>query len=317
MPSIGGRLLPLVRHDGVVSIEPGDLYELHLEDARVEHLASPVLIHALDGFVDAGGATRLAVHALLDELDHFTLATFDADLLIDYRARRPVLTFEQDRFTAVETPQITLHQVTDRAGTPFLLLHGLEPDVQWERFVAAVGQVVDRFGVRLTVGLNAIPLAVPHTRPVGLTVHANTDGLTENRPFWAGSMQVPGHIGGFLEFRFGQAGHPAVGYTAHVPHYVARTDYPAAAVELLAAVSRRTGLDLPLSQLRTESGRVRADIDTQVAESEEVASVVQALEDQYDSFLAARGRGLLADDVPLPTADELGAEFEAFLRGNS
>lgn len=300
-----------------MSIEPGDLYELHLEDERVALIAEPVLVHALEGFVDAGSAVRLAVEHLLASREHFTLATFDADLLIDYRARRPVLTFEQDRFTAVDPPEITLFQVMDADGTPFLLLVGLEPDVCWERFIDAVGQIADRFGVRLTVGLNAIPLGVPHTRPTGMTAHGTRDGLVSARPFWAGSMQVPGYIGGLLELRFGEKGRDAIGFSAHVPHYLARSEFPDASLELLDAVTKATGLTLPTSELTETAASVRNDIDAQVAGSEEVAGVVHALEEQYDSFIAARGRGLLAEDAPLPTADELGAEFEAFLRRNS
>ncbi len=283
----------------------------------METLVEPVLVHALDGFVDAGSAVRLTVESLLETLDHYTLATFDADLLIDYRARRPLLTFEQDRFTAVDPPEIKLLYVVDSAGTPFLLLLGLEPDVLWERFVEAVGQVADRFAVKLTVGLNAIPLGVPHTRPTGLTAHGTRDGLIAAAPFWAGSMQVPGHIGGLLEYRFGQAGRDAVGFTAHVPHYVARSEFPDASLVLVDALSKATGLQLPTAGLAEQAAKVREDIDTQVAGSEEVSSVVTALEQQYDAFLSARGRGLLAADAPLPTADELGAEFEAFLRRNS
>ena len=300
-----------------MSIEPGDLYELQLEDKRIDNLVQPVLLHALDGFVDAGAAVRLTVEALLGSLEHFMLASFDADLLIDYRARRPVLTFEQDRFTAVDPPEIKLLQVMDTNGTPFLLLLGLEPDVLWERFIEAVGQIVDRFAVRLTIGLNAIPLGVPHTRPTGMTAHANRDGLIAARPFWSGSMQVPGHIGGMLELRFGQTGRDAVGFTAHVPHYVARSEFPDASLELLDAVAKASGLSFPTAALAESAGRVRSDIDAQVAGSEEVAQVVHALEEQYDTFLSARGRGLLAGDTPMPTADELGAEFEAFLRRNS
>ncbi|MEO5834409.1 MAG: PAC2 family protein [Nakamurella sp.] len=300
-----------------MSIEPGDLYELHLEDDRVATISEPVLVHALEGFVDAGAAVKLAVSSILATREHFILATFDADLLIDYRARRPVLTFEQDRFTAVDPPQITIYQVMDSDGTPFLLLVGLEPDVLWERFIEAVGQIADRFGVRLTVGLNAIPLGVPHTRPTGMTAHGTRDGLVTARPFWAGSMQVPGYIGGMLELRFGEKGRDAVGFSAHVPHYLARSEFPDAALELLDALARTTGLNLPTTELAASATSVRNDIDAQVAGSEEVAGVVHALEEQYDSFIAARGRGLLAEDTPLPTADELGAEFEAFLRRNS
>ncbi|AZI59029.1 PAC2 family protein [Nakamurella antarctica] len=298
-------------------LEPGELYELHLEDSRIEDLSEPVLVHALAGFVDAGSAGKLAVDAILESLEHFTLATFDADQLVDYRSRRPLMTFEQDRFTAFEAPELKVVQVIDRAGTPFLLLTGFEPDFGWEGFVAAVGHIADRFGVRLTVGLNAIPMGVPHTRPTGLTSHANRDGLLTTAPFWNGSMQVPGHIGGLIEFRFGEAGRDAIGFAAHVPHYLARAEFPEASRELLQAASEAGGLDLPTERLTELAQANRVAIDEQVSGSEEVANVVQALEQQYDTFISARGKGLLADNAPLPTADELGAEFEAFLAGRS
>ena len=130
-------------------------------------------------------------------------------------------------------------------------------------------------------------------------------------------MQVPGHIGGLLEYRFGQTGRDAIGFTAHVPHYVARSEFPDA-----SSPCWKRSPSTPASRCRPRAliehaERVREEIDSQVAGSEEVAGVVSALEQQYDAFLSARGRGLLADDTPLPTADELGAEFEAFLRRNS
>ena len=49
--------------------------------------------------------------------------------------------------------------------------------------------------------------------------------------------------------------------------------------------------------------------------SEEIAELVQALEGQYDAFVDAADReGLLADEAgTMPTAEELGAQFERFL----
>src|ERR1700710_2800174 len=73
--------------------EPGELYELHLEVPQIDDLVNPVLVHALDGYVDAGSGVSLAVTQLLDKLESTVVATFDVDQLIDYRARRPTLPF--------------------------------------------------------------------------------------------------------------------------------------------------------------------------------------------------------------------------------
>ena len=297
-------------------LDPQELYEL-TDD--LPDLGQPVLIQALTGFVDAGSATRLAREQLLTSLESRPIARFDVDQLFDYRSRRPVMTFVEDHWADYDAPELELHLLHDDDETPFLLLTGPEPDLQWERFVAAVAGLAARLDVRLTVGLNSIPMAVPHTRPTGVTAHATRRELIAGHEPWLQRVQVPGSVGHLLEFRLGEQGRDALGFAAHVPHYVAQTEYPAAAEVLLASISRSTGLLLPRDGLRAAAEVVRVEIDRQVAETDEAATLVQALEEQYDAF--ARGRGeknLLAPETgPLPTADELGAELERFLAEQS
>ncbi|MFE9201769.1 proteasome assembly chaperone family protein [Micromonospora sp. NPDC007230] len=293
-------------------LDPHELYELSDD---LPDFGQPVLIQALTGFVDAGSATRLAREQLLTSLEARPVARFDIDQMFDYRSRRPVMTFAEDHWADYDAPALELHLLRDDDETPFLLLTGPEPDLQWERFVAAVAGLATRLDVRLTVGLNSIPMAVPHTRPSGVTAHATRRELIAGYEPWLQRVQVPGSVGHLLEYRLGEQGRDALGFAAHVPHYVAQTEYPAAAEALLAAVSRSTGLLLPRDGLRAAAEVVRVEIDRQVAQTEEAATLVQALEEQYDTF--ARGRGqknlLAAETGPLPTADELGAELERFL----
>jgi predicted ATP-grasp superfamily ATP-dependent carboligase len=293
-------------------LDPHELYQL-TDD--LPDLGQPVLIQALTGFVDAGNASRLAREQLLTSLESRPIATFDVDQLFDYRSRRPVMTFVEDHWESIDAPSLELHLLHDDDETPFLLLTGPEPDLQWERFVAAVAGLAARLDVRLTVGLNSIPMAVPHTRPTGVTAHATRPELISGYEPWLQRVQVPGSVGHLLEFRLGEQGRDALGFAAHVPHYVAQTEYPAAAEVLLSAVSRSTGLLLPGDGLRSAAEVVRVEIDRQVAQTEDAAALVQALEEQYDAFARGRGeRSLLAPDAgPLPTADELGAELERFL----
>ncbi|WP_320065415.1 PAC2 family protein [Micromonospora sp. RTGN7] len=293
-------------------LDPHDLYELSDE---LPDLGQPVLIQALTGFVDAGSATRLAREQLLTSLDARPVARFDVDQLYDYRSRRPPMTFVEDHWEEYDGPKLEVHLLRDDDETPFLLITGPEPDLQWERFVAAVGGLAARLDVRLTIGLNSIPMAVPHTRPTGVTAHATRPELISGHEPWLQRVQVPGSVGHLLEYRLGKQGRDALGFSAHVPHYIAQAEYPAAAEVLLASVSRSSGLLLPRDALRSAAEVVRVEIDRQVAQTEDAAALVAALEEQYDAF--ARGRGeknLLAAEVgPLPTADELGAELERFL----
>jgi hypothetical protein len=296
-------------------LDPHELYEL-ADD--LPELDGPVLVQALTGFVDAGSAIQLSREHLLEHLDNRIIATFDLDQLLDYRSRRPPMIFVEDHWESYEQPSLALHLVRDQLGTEFLLLAGPEPDLQWERFIAAVTGLIERFGVRLTVGLNAIPMAVPHTRPVSVTAHATDQRLLGEHESWLQRVQVPASVGNLLEFRLGHAGHDAMGYAAHVPHYLAQATYPAAAELLLDSVSSSTGLALPTGRLREAAKLVRDDIDKQVAEDEQASRLVASLESQYDAFLRGRENNLLADGSgPLPTAEELGAELERFLAEQS
>jgi predicted ATP-grasp superfamily ATP-dependent carboligase len=296
-------------------LDPQGLYEFAAEPPALQR---PVLVHALTGFVDAGSAVQLAREHLVETLDGTPIVEFDVDQVLDYRSRRPPMVFVEDHWESYERPHLRLHQLHDAGGTPFLLLTGPEPDTQWERFVAAVAALVDRLDVRLSVGLNAIPMAVPHTRPVGVTAHGTRPELLGGHESWLQRVQVPASVGNLLEFRLGERGHDAMGFAAHVPHYLAQTAFPAAAEVLLRSLTQATGLLLPTDNLHTAAEVVRAEVDKQVAEDEQAARLVASLEQQYDAFLRGREQtNLLANTGPLPTADELGAELERFLAEQS
>jgi predicted ATP-grasp superfamily ATP-dependent carboligase len=277
----------------------------------------PALVVALDGFLDAGNAGRLAVDHLLGDAPGRVVASFDIDAFFDYRARRPPMAFVEDHYEGYAAPRLVARLQHDSRGAPYLLLHGPEPDTHWEAFTRSVREVVEHFDVRLTVALGAVPMAVPHTRPVMVTNHATRPELLVRENLWRGIIQVPASALSLLELRLGEWGHDAMGFVSHVPHYVAQSDYPAAAATLLESTEVVTGLEWELSALQSAAATRDAEIAAQVADSSEVQTVVSGLEQQYDSFTRGdEGEGLpLAEERELPTAEELGAEFERFLAG--
>ncbi len=298
-------------------LSPENLVELTAEASRlVERTAADelVLVHDLAGEFDAAHAGALAGAHLLASLPHEVVARFDADALVDYRGHRPRITFSGDHYESFAAPEITLYAVEDDGGTPFLLLHGTEPDFAWERFAAAVLGLVEQLGVTRMVMLQAIPMPVPHTRPVTVTAHATRRELIESYPVYWGEMRIPGSAGAVLELRAGEAGVDALGVAAHVPHYLAQATYPAASLTLLEHLTALTGLHLPTEALQEAAQATRTEIDAQIARSEENTAVVAQLEAQFDSFTAAReGTGLLGSSGEVPTGEELGDQIEAFL----
>ncbi len=304
-------------------LDPAEIYEVDDDVAAEldEQLAAagtgPVLVHAVRGFVDAGHAGDIAAEHLVDELPARRLATFDVDQLLDYRSRRPMMTFDASTWREYEEPRLVVDVVDDAQGTPFLLLHGTEPDVQWERYVAAVRTLVERFSVPLTVGIHGVPMGVPHTRPITLTAHATRPDLVSDLPSWFGTVRVPASAQTLLELRLGESGHDAMGFVVHVPHYLAQSTYPQAAIAALHRLERATGLELKVGELEGAAQEAARQIEEQVAGSQEVASLVHALEEQYDAFTRGIGRTGLLAATDLPTADELGAEFERVLAEQS
>ncbi|MBE9499255.1 PAC2 family protein [Streptomyces sp. GKU 257-1] len=280
--------------------------------------AGLVMLYHLEGFMDAGDTGEQIVERLLESQPARTVARFDVDRLLDYRARRPMMTFRRDRWVSYETPRLELRLLRDATDAPFLLLSGPEPDSEWEGFTAALREIVERLRVRLSVTFHGIPMGVPHTRP-GRAHPAREPHRPGTRP-GVRLRRGPGpgqRAAALTEFRLAESGHDVLGVAAHVPHYIARSTYPDAALVVAEAITSATGLVLPevAHALRTEALRTQNEIERQLAEGDdELVSVVRGLEQQYDAVAGAETRGnLVAEPAELPSAEELGAVFEQFL----
>lgn len=299
---------------------------VHIVDEvpELDDASSLTMVVVLDGFLDAGNAAAIASRflvALTEGREGLgsgpVVATFDVDQFHDYRARRPAMSFVRDHYEAYDAPRLVVRMLHDSGGTPYLLLQGPEPDNRWEAFARAVREVVERFGVTRVVSLGSVPMAVPHTRPVAITHHANNLDLITGESPWRGELRIPSSAQSLLEVRLGEWGHDALGFVAHIPHYLAQLDYPRASLVLLENVERAGRLTLDLSDVATEAESRESEIARYLDDNDEVAEVVEALERQYDAFERAGepGRSLLADDEPLPTGEEIGQQFEQFLAG--
>ena len=190
-----------------------------------------MLVHQLDGFVDAGQAGRLLTAHLIEQLDPEVVAVFDHDQLHDYRSRRPAMVFDTNQWRSYADLSCG-SQDDGRAGRGVPAAHGPEPDVQWERLAAAVIGLIEQLDVRLTISVHGIPMAVPHTRPITSTAHATDPELVTGYRSWIDRVEVPASFTGLLEFRLGQPDRKAMGFAAHVPHYLAQAAFPEATLAL-------------------------------------------------------------------------------------
>lgn len=298
-------------------LDPAGLYDISTEVVDVP--SGLHLVAGLTGFADAGAAVTQFSQYLLDTLEHRVLAEFDSDALLDYRARRPTIYFDQDHLSEYHPAKLNLYLMRDELDQPFLLLTGYEPDFQWERFTAAVLQLVDKYRVKDTTWVHAIPMPVPHTRPIGVTVSGNRTELIDAMSIWRPRTQVPANALHLVEYRLQELGHPTTGFVLLIPHYLAEAEYPAAAVTALESVSAATGLIFPTDRLREEGRGFLAKIDGQVEGNPELARLVGTLEERHDSYMLDNPmRSPLTDvDGALPSADQIAAELQDFLASRS
>jgi len=274
-------------------------------------LTEPVLVVALEGWVDAGLGADGAVSALLSDEPTELVATFDGEALIDQRARRPVAHISQGVNEGLTWPVVQLRAGHDRAGADVCFLVGPEPDFRWPTFVRAVVALAGELGVRLVVGLGAFPAPAPHTRPVRLAATAPRASaeLVARVGVVQGELDVPSGVWGALEIAFGDAGVPAVGLWARVPHYVSGMAFPAASAALVDGLAAVADLVLDAAALHASGDASQRQVDDLIAKSDEHTAMVRQLERSVD---AAEGNPL--DVGQLPTGEELAAELERYLR---
>ncbi len=294
-------------------LDPVSLFswEPHIDQRQ---LRADTLVVTLGSFSDAGHSQRLLNAHLLDQLPNRIVGRFDADQVVDYAGRRPLIVFDGDHYADYAKPGIELHLVTDRDGKDFLLLTGPEPSLQWERMAASIAYVIEQTGVKRTILAHAIPAGVPHTRRTSLTHYASDPALLGEDRSPLGSFTMKAAFNGVLTLRLGEAGHPVVGTVALVPHYIADSDYPDAARTLVTGVREAGLLALPTEGFALHSAALQARLEQHRAGNEDFAAHVAALEEAYDE---ARRDGSLSDaeSASLPSADEIGAQVEEFLAG--
>lgn len=282
------------------------LFEVYGEPEMTEWHS---LVVGIDQWIDAGDAAGSAVLEIRRQVELDLVASWDSEVLIDYRSRRPTMRIIDGVNTGLTWPRIELLGGQDATGTNFLLLVGPEPDMRWQEFCKSVASLARRLGVPAAVGLGAFPAPVPHTRPTQITSSANDLHLAGTVGFMPGDWEVPAGVMGALEHSFDAVGIPAVGVWARVPHYWAQFPYPPAVVRLLEALRQLEGPLIETARWQREATAVNANIAELVAQ-ENLELLVSRLEEQYDLGVA-QGQHIVFN---LPSADEIAARVEQFLR---
>lgn len=267
------------------------------------------LIHAVSGFTEDAGSLKMASEILRASTSRVVLDV-NVDRYFDYRARRPQIEFEEDHYHGFKPPKLAIRRTSDAKGRPFLLLSGPEPDFGWIEVSDLIIDFIERNEISEVIGLGAVPMGVPPTRPRLLTVHATDKQLLDRENPWRASLTLPSSFSSVLEQRLGERGIDALGYVVHVPHLVLEMTDPRSVLTLLDAVADRLGFEFDLDKLSHRVERAE-EAHGELLSNSEAAELVARMEWEYDR--RAMLSSMQGDLEALPTGDELAEEFEAFL----
>jgi proteasome assembly chaperone (PAC2) family protein len=275
-------------------------------EGDVPELRNPVLVCAFAGWNDAAGAASTALGTIAGSLDSNVIAHLDPEEFYDFQVNRPTIRLMDGRTRHVDWPENTFVAAPiPGADKDFVLMTGVEPNLRWRTYSAAILDVAERMGAEMLISLGALIADVAHTLPVPITGLASEERLVEELGLSRSNYEGPTGIVGVLHDQARQRSMPSASLWAAVPHYVAAVPNPKAALALLRRLEGLTGVAIEASELEDAMERFESQVNRAVQANPEIEELVRRLESEQD------------DEIQLPevpSGDALARDFQRFLR---
>jgi proteasome assembly chaperone (PAC2) family protein len=275
-------------------------------EGEVPQLRAPILVAAFAGWNDAASAATAALEAVAVSLDSELIGHVDPEEFFDFQVNRPTIRLAEGQARQVDWPASSL--VAARASgaeRDLVLFSGIEPNLRWRTFSAAVLDAAERLGAEMVVTLGALLADVAHTRAVPITGLASDPELVDELDLSRSNYEGPTGIIGVLHDACRQRRIPSASLWAAVPHYVAAVPNPKAALALLRRLEGLTGIAVDASELEDAIGRFDEQVDRAVAVNPEIQELVNRLEAEQEA---------LEPGADVPSGDSIARDFQRFLR---
>jgi proteasome assembly chaperone (PAC2) family protein len=274
---------------------------------RPDGLRAPALVCAFKGWNDAADAASSAIQFVGSALGASRFATIDPEDFYDFQATRPRVKMVEGQTREIVWPAVELFEArVPRAPRDLILMTGSEPSFRWRTFCQLVVELAEALGTQLVVTLGALLADVPHTRPISVTGLSSDPALVDRLGLAPSSYEGPTGIVGILHAACQQAGLPSASLWAAVPHYIAATPNPKAALALVRKLEGLVGVAVDATDLETAAGDYERQVNVAVQSDPDVQAFVERLE------MAASEE---PDDSPtaLPSGDTIARDLQRFL----
>jgi predicted ATP-grasp superfamily ATP-dependent carboligase len=277
-------------------------------DRRPDGLRAPALVCAFKGWNDAADAASSALTFFGTALGAERFASIDPEEFFDFQATRPRIELEEGVTRHVVWPEVEIYEArVPRAPRDLVLLAGAEPSMRWRTFSSVITDLAEALGTQLVVTLGALLADIPHTRPVSITGLASDEGLVEKLSLSRSNYEGPTGIVGVLHAACQQRGIPSASLWAAVPHYIAATPNPRAALALVRKLEGLVGVTVDATELEGSAAEYERQVNLAVQSDPDVQSFVERLEQAADEEPEP-------DPRDVPSGDVIAREFQRFLR---
>jgi proteasome assembly chaperone (PAC2) family protein len=275
---------------------------------RPDGLRAPALVCAFKGWNDAADAASSAIEFVGSALEAERFATIDPEEFYDFQATRPRTKLVDGQTREIVWPAVELFAArVPRAPRDLILVSGSEPSFRWRTFCQIVVELAEVLGTQLVVTLGALLADVPHTRPISVTGLSSDKALVARLGLAPSSYEGPTGIVGILHAACQQAGLPSASLWAAVPHYIAATPNPKAALALVRKLEGLVGVAVDASELEVAAADYERQVNVAVQSDPDVQAFVERLE---------QAAGSEPDDEPasLPSGETIARDLQRFLR---
>ncbi|HEY5664205.1 MAG TPA: PAC2 family protein [Ilumatobacter sp.] len=278
---------------------------LRLEIDGLGPLRSPVMLIALTGLFDIAGAATTALDRFAPADSAITIGEIDPDPFYDFTQERPQVEFDEGEVRVIRWPDNQFDVVRGRGGRDLVVLVGVEPHLSWRTYSACITAVARQLGCEAVVTVGSAAEAVPHTRTPLVTGSTTDAGLAQRLGIGQPSYQGVTGVVGVIQADLAAAGIPSVSLRVGIPHYLMNAEHPQAVAALQTHLAHVLNVPVPDDdELGDDIDRWRSLHDEVVDGDVQLQFYVRMLEQDHDRRAEAS----------IPSAEDLGAEFEQFLR---
>ena len=275
---------------------------------RPDGLRAPALVCAFKGWNDAADAASSAITFVGSALGATRFATIDPEEFYDFQATRPRVKLADGETREIVWPVVELHEARiPRAPRDLILLSGTEPSFRWRTFSSLITELAEALGTQLVVTLGALLADVPHTRPIAVSALSSDRSLIARLGLSPSAYEGPTGIVGVLHAACQNAGLPSASLWAAVPHYIAATPNPKAALALVRKLEGLVGVAVDATELERAAADYERQVNAAVQSDPDVQAFVERLEQ-------AVGIDVDEDTGPLPSGETIARDLQRFLR---